>query len=194
MQLILASTSPYRKQQLESLGINFRAIAPFANEEELKTKHPATADLALFLAKEKALSLRAQYPKEWILGADQLVSFKGDLLGKPKTRENACKILGRLQDDTHELVTSFYLSGEQTHFSHTDITKLKMRRLTPEEIESYVEQDDPLDCAGSYKLEKRGIALFEKIESEDFSAIQGLPLIAFSTCWMKATGQLPFRI
>lgn len=194
MQLILASTSPYRKRQLENLGINFRAIAPFVDEEKLKDNHPATPALAAFLAREKALSLRAQYPKEWILGADQLVSFKGQILGKPKTRENACEILGRLQDETHELVTSFYLSGEQNHFAHTDITELKMRRLTPEEIESYVEQDDPLDCAGSYKLEKRGIALFEKIKSEDFSAIQGLPLMAFSTCWMKATGQLPFRV
>lgn len=193
MPLILASTSPYRKQLLTQLGISFHAQAPKADEEQLKAEHEANRDLAAFLAEKKALSLRDDYPTEWILGSDQLVYFEKRVLGKPGTRERAVEILSQLQNKTHELVTSFYLSGESHHYTHTNITRLHMRSLTPEEIESYVEQDSPLDCAGSYKLEKAGICLFDKIESEDFSAIQGLPLMAFSNCWLKATGQLPYR-
>jgi septum formation protein len=139
------------------------------------------------------LSLKELFPGDWILGADQLVDFGGESLGKTPNFEKARAQLQRLQGRFHELVTSYCLIGPQTELTHTDRTRLHMRPLSGKQIESYLRQDEPYDCAGSYKLEKAGISLFEKIESQDFSAIQGLPLIAFSRDWLKISGTLPFE-
>lgn len=181
MGLILASTSPYRRDLLERLGLPFRVVAPAVNEDELKRAALPPRELAAFLAQAKAESVAASDPADVILGGDQLVEFAGQVLGKPGGVDEACAQLQTLQGQTHRLITAVCLVTPAGGQIHVDVTELTMRRLTPAEIARYVEGDHPLDCAGAYRIESRGIALFERIESADFTAIVGLPLIALTT-------------
>ena len=129
----------------------------------------------------KASSLAGEEPGSAIIGCDQLVSFDGRIFGKPGTVDRAVDQLAAMAGQTHELITALVvIRGDET-FRHTDVTRLRMRPLSRDAIERYVAADRPLDCAGSYKLESRGIVLFDRIESDDHSAITGLPLIALVT-------------
>jgi septum formation protein len=180
--LVLASTSAYRRELLERLGVPFTAVAPSCDEDALKDPALAPAALAVHLAREKARSLAASWPDAHILGADQLVDLEGEVLGKPGSREGALAQLTRLAGRSHRLVTAFALARPDGSLAeHLDVHTLHMRALSPAELERYVAADRPLDCAGSYKIEARGIALFERIEGADFTAITGLPLIALTT-------------
>jgi septum formation protein len=186
--LVLASTSVYRRQLLVRLGVPFSAVAPACDEEALKDPKLSATQLASHLAREKARSVLGRVPDAHVLGSDQLVEIEGDVLGKPGTRESAVAQLSRLAGRTHRLITAFALlrpDGQPTE--HIDIHSLHMRSLTQAELERYVDADQPLDCAGSYKIEARGIALFERIEGADFSAITGLPLIALTSA-LRAQG------
>jgi septum formation protein len=179
-QLVLASTSPYRRALLERLGIAFRVEAPRCDEEALKEPAKPPTQLALYLAREKALSLLGQ-EGAFILGSDQLVDFDGLTLGKPHTVAGAVAQLKQLRGRSHQLVTALALvcpNGEIEQ--HLDLHTLTMRDLSDAEIERYVARERPLDCAGSYKIEGAGIALFERIVGEDFTAITGLPLLKLS--------------
>jgi septum formation protein len=177
-ELLLASTSRYRVALLERLGVPFRAVAPDCDEDAYKSRGLSPESLAELLAQAKAESLLATHPGATILGSDQVAALGDELLGKPGTPEAACAQLARLAGRTHRLVTAVaILHGGRVH-RHSDITTLTMRALTSAQIERYVAADAPLDCAGSYKLEARGIALFSRIDSADHSAIVGLPLIA----------------
>ncbi len=182
MQLILASQSPYRKAQLENFGLRVEAVKPTVDEEELKRQGPRDLpELTRFLAAEKAASLRARFPHAVILGADQIAELGEQRLDKPGTRAKACSQLLQLQGRSHRLLTSLVvLTPTQTQV-HTDITTIHLRTLNTQQIERYLDLDQPYDCAGSYKIEKAGLALVSRIESEDFSAIQGLPMIALTT-------------
>lgn len=177
-QLILASTSPYRKQLLESRGLSFRAIAPLCNEDELKLPHLSASQLTLHLAKAKAESLTEVNPQAMIIGCDQVLEFKNKIYGKPNTKERALEQLLELQGQCHQLVTSIYIHSPIKTFSHTEVVSLKMHPWSTEELEKYIELDQPLDCAGSYKLEKRGLILFERISADDYESIIGIPLIS----------------
>ena len=183
MDLILASASPYRRALVERLGIPFRWIAPPIDEEAIKADlvQASPRELAEHLAMAKAAGVLENEPQAVVIGGDQLVALDGSILGKPGTTERAIAQLQMMSGRSHELVTALVVLHNKTIYAHTDVTKLHLRRLTLEEIGRYVEADQPLDCAGSYKLEKRGIALFERIESEDHSAIVGIPLIALTT-------------
>ncbi len=179
--LVLASTSPYRKELLARLGIPFSARAPLCDEEALKLAGEEPAAQALRLAREKALSLHASQPGAHILGGDQLVAFAGRCLGKPHTPENALSQLCAMQGKQHSLLTAIALVAPDGSLStHLDTHVMTMRALSEQELARYVARDQPLDCAGSYKIEAGGIALFERIEGADFTAIMGLPLIALS--------------
>lgn len=178
-QLILASTSPYRKELLEKLDLKFVALKPLIDEEKEKRPELDSLQLAQHLAFLKAQSLAG--PNKVVIGGDQVVSFQGKILGKSHNQENAIKQLLSLQGQTHELITAVCLFDENKAIPFVNITKLKMRNLNQEQICRYVELDNPIDCAGSYKIEKSGIALFQSIESEDFTAIQGLPLIQLNS-------------
>jgi septum formation protein len=179
--LVLASTSPYRKELLQRLGLPFRARAPLCDEEALKIPGEEPASQALRLAREKAWSLHASQAGAYILGGDQLVAFAGRCLGKPRTPENALAQLLAMQGRQHSLLTAIALVAPDGSVStHLDTHLMTMRALDEEELARYVTRDQPLDCAGSYKIEAGGIALFERIEGEDFTAIMGLPLIALS--------------
>lgn len=174
-QLILASTSPYRQELLKKLSYPFVAMKPLVNEE--KEKDPSLSPLALAqkLARLKALSL--QGANKIVIGGDQLISFEGKILGKPHTPQKAVEQLMSMQGTTHELITSVALATESELVEFTNITRLVMRKLTASQVERYVATDHPLDCAGSYKIELHGIQLFEEINTSDFTAIQGLPLM-----------------
>jgi len=177
--LILASTSPYRKELLTRVGIPFRAVAPQCDEEQLKDPELGARMLAQVLAREKALSVLGEHADHYVLGCDQLVELDGKVLGKPGSLEQAIVQLTQLSGRAHRLITAFALvTPDGTLDEHLDIHTLQMRSLSAAEVARYAAHDRPFDCAGSYKIESRGIALFERIEGDDFTAITGLPLMA----------------
>jgi septum formation protein len=180
-ELVLASTSVYRRALLERLGLSFRACAPLCDEESFKSSDQDPRSLAESLAHAKAASLVCVEPHATIIGCDQVVSFQGQVFGKPGTFGRAIDQLTAMAGHAHELITALVVLQAGRIFRHTDVTALRMRRLSRSAIERYVAADQPLDCAGAYKLEARGIALFEKIDTEDHTAITGLPLIALVT-------------
>ncbi|MGZ3782456.1 MAG: Maf family protein [Pseudobdellovibrionaceae bacterium] len=174
-QLILASTSKYRQELLSRLPYSFTAMPPLIDEEKEKDPNLGPQALAEKLAYLKAASLKG--PGKVIIGGDQLVALEGRILGKAHTAEKAVEQLLSMQGKTHELITAICVFVEDMAIPFTDITRMHMKKLSREQIEKYVQLDMPIDCAGSYKIEKHGIMLFDKIESTDFTAIQGLPLI-----------------
>jgi len=178
LELVLASTSIYRRALLGRLGIPFRWRPPVCDESTLKLGAWNPVQLAEKLAEAKAASLALEEKTAAIIGSDQVVSFQGQVFGKPGTPERAVEQLLALSGQTHELITSMAVIQGSRTFRHTDVTLLQMRPLSRAAVERYVSADQPLDCAGSYKIESRGIVLFERIESEDQTAIPGLPLIA----------------
>lgn len=177
--LVLASTSPYRKELLQRLGLKFEAQRPLFDEDSVKLSSVVKAlppdQLCLFLGTEKAKSLAQA--NNCVIGGDQMLVLNGEIIGKPGTSEKAISQLQKMQGKTHELLTSVSIFYRQEHHRFLNRTRMSMIPLTHEQIQHYVELDQPLDCAGSYKIEKHGITLFEKMETEDFTAIQGLPLL-----------------
>lgn len=188
-KLVLASTSIYRQAQLKQLGLPFEAQKPLIDEENEKDPTLSPQKLAEKLAFLKAQSLKAS--GQVVIGGDQLVAYRGLILGKAHTREGAIDQLLNMQGQKHELITAICVFEGEDCTPHVDITRLYMKPLTRAQIERYVDLDQPWDCAGSYKIEKHGLMLFEKIESEDFSAIQGLPLLALSKILMKSGFSIP---
>lgn len=176
--IILASTSKYRKSLLNRLGIPFEAMAPLCDEDQFKKLIRDPQELAVTLAREKARSLAgAHSPDTIVIGGDQVATFENEILGKPHTAEKAFAQLKKLQGKTHRLVTAVCVVQGSREFPILDITELEMRPLTDSEIQNYIEWDQPLDCAASYKIEKSGITLMKRIQCADFTAIEGLPLI-----------------
>jgi septum formation protein len=181
MDLVLASTSPYRRALLERLGVPFRTVSPQVDENAIKAGEFDPRVLAERLALAKATSLCQAEPQATLIGSDQVAAFDGRAFGKPETEARAVEMLSAMAGKSHELITAVVVWHAGRVVSHTDITRLTMRPLTRAEIERYVASDRPLDCAGAYKLEARGITLFERIESADHTAITGLPLLALTT-------------
>lgn len=178
-KVILASTSKYRKKLLEQLNVPFTAVAPLVDEAVLKKQSSVSLpDLPLFLAQKKAESLIASFPQSIIIGSDQMGLLDNKPLEKPGTRDKAIAQLLTMQGRSHTLLTamSIYARGQWHH--NVDTTTLHMRALTQEQVTHYVDLENPIDCAGSYKIEALGISLFEKIETSDHTAIVGLPLMA----------------
>lgn len=186
--LVLASTSVYRRQLLARLGLPFEVAAPSCDEEALKDERPDPVALASHLAKEKARSVAGQFAHAHVLGSDQLVEIDGEVLGKPGSAERAVLQLTKLAGRAHRLITAYAIvCPGGALLEHVDAHVLHMRALTRPELERYVRADQPLDCAGSYKIEALGIALFERIEGADFTAIMGLPLVALTSS-LRAQG------
>ena len=188
-QLILASTSVYRQELLKRLGLAFKAQAPGIDEDAEKKKNFKPKELAEHLAQLKARALKN--PDAVIIGGDQLVDFNGKILGKPGASAAAIEQLQAMSGKSHDLITAVCVASPEGEVMITDITRMTLRNLTRTEIERYVSQDQPLDCAGSYKIEKLGISLMEKIETEDFTAIQGLPFIKQAQVLREKGFQLP---
>jgi septum formation protein len=179
--LILGSTSRYRRQLLERLGLPFEVKAPTCDEEALKDPTLSPQALAEFLAAAKAASIAIGLPQAVVIGSDQVAAFEDTdgwhIIGKPGTVDKAVSQLSRLSGRSHVLITAIVVQQGTRIERHTDITTLTMRTLTIAQLHRYVVADLPLDCAGAYKLEARGISLFSSIKSADHSAIIGLPLI-----------------
>jgi septum formation protein len=188
MKLVLASTSRYRAELLARLGVPFTAAAPACDEEALKDARLPIDQLALLLARAKARSLSASYPDAFVLGGDQIAEIDGLALGKPHTREAAIEQLRRLRGRSHHLWTAIVLRApDGDEQAHIDLHTIRLRNLNDDDLARYVDADQPLDCAGSYKIERRGIALVEHIDGADFTAITGVPLIALTTM-LRARG------
>ena len=152
-------------------------MAPQFDEAVLSRDGKTPRAVAEALAEGKAASISILEQGATVIGCDQLVALEGRVLGKPGSLERAIEQLETLAGQTHELITALVVLRDEQSFRHTDVTRLRMRPLTRAEIERDAAHDRPIDCAGSYKLEQRGIVLFESIETEDHSAITGLPLI-----------------
>ena len=180
-KLILGSTSVYRKELMLKLGIPFETIKPSCDEDALKKTLLADGKSPLAVAESlafaKAASLNKEFKSAVVIGGDQLVDFDGNIIGKSKTFEKAKEQLQAMAGRTHNLITSIAILHEDQKHILNHISKMKMKKLTSTEIENYLKLDLPLDCAGSYKIERSGICLFEKIETDDFSAIQGMPMM-----------------
>ena len=173
--LVLASTSPYRKELIQKLGLPFEAKAPHCDEDAFKAHIKDPVELATTLALKKAESLSTI--ENCVIGGDQVAALGSDILGKPGSFEKACEQLAKMQGRTHRLITAINVIYKGKAHPILDITEIEMRPLTREQIENYVRRDNPLDCAGSYKIEKSGLVLVKNLKSDDFSAIQGVPLI-----------------
>lgn len=176
--LVLASTSRYRQELLARLGVPFEAIAPTCDEEAIRDPRWSAQELAEARAAAKAASIAARHPERIVIGSDQVLALGDRILGKPGTRAAACAQLAELSGRTHRLLTAMTVVHRSVVRRHTAIADVTLRRLQPAQIARYVARDEPIDCAGSYKLERGGIALIERIRTDDHSAITGLPLLA----------------
>ncbi|WP_108650771.1 Maf family protein [Dongshaea marina] len=177
-QIILASTSPYRKSLLQRLNLPFVTVAPNIDETELPGED-ATA-LVERLAIAKAIALGEQYPNALIIGSDQVCSIDNEILGKPHTRDKAIEQLRLASGRAVTFLTgiALYNSNTKKLHSHVEPFKVHFRELSLAQIEAYLDLDQPFDCAGSFKNEAAGILLFDAMEGRDPNALTGLPLIA----------------
>jgi len=188
VDLVLASTSRYRRDLLARLRLRFRVLAPGTDETALGGE--TAAALALRLAHAKAHAVAAQCPNAIVLGSDQVAELEGSILGKPGDSESANAQLAAAsgREVTFHTAICVVDTRQPTPREATaiDTTRVLFRRLERAEITRYVERERPLDCAGSFKAEGLGIALFERIESADPTALIGLPLIAVSRLLREA--------
>jgi len=174
--LILASGSKYRAELLTRLRIPFLAEASHVDETPLPGE--SAEALVQRLAVAKAGALAARHADAWILGSDQAAVIDGEILGKPGTPARAHAQLARCSGRDVRFLTSLALVRGAQSLTAMDITTVRFRTLTDAEIDRYLAAEDVLDCAGSFKCEGYGITLFEAIESQDPTALIGLPLIA----------------
>lgn len=180
--LILASTSIYRGELLQKTGIPFTAKKPVFDEDSAKAElvkiGKSPLELAEALSQGKAHSFDSS--GKTIIAGDQLVNFNGLVLGKSGSFEKAFAQLKSMNGKTHELITAVTILSDNKKFHLNHFTLLTMKNLSDFEIENYLKKDQPYDCAGSYKIEKSGLILFDDVKTDDFSAIQGLPMIWIS--------------
>lgn len=177
--LLLASTSPYRRQLLERLGLPFDTFAPEVDERPLTGE--SGFELAARLAAAKAERAASERPDAVVIASDQVAVLGDKLLGKPGGPAAARQQLGAASGQTVTFHTAVCVRNGKHRFSHTDQTRVIFRALSSREIDAYLAKDEPFDCAGSFKAEQLGIALFDRIDSQDPTALTGLPLI-----WLSA--------
>lgn len=185
--LVLGSTSQYRRELLSRLHLEFQVEAPDVDETPLAGESPHA--LAVRLALAKARSVAARFPEAVVIGSDQVADMDGEPLGKPGSHDNAVAQLRRMRGRTVVFQTALSVVCLATGFEQSDLApvKVKFRTLTDEEIEAYLLAERPYDCAGSARSEGLGIAILDAIESDDPTALVGLPLIR--TCRMiRAAG------
>jgi septum formation protein len=186
-QLILGSTSRYRRELLARLNTPFTVVGP--DVDETPAEHEAPHALALRLALAKARAVAALHPEAVVIGSDQVADLNGMPLGKPGTHERAVLQLQRMRGQTVVFQTAVAVVCAATQFEEVDLAavKVQFRDLSDAEIETYLRTEQPYDCAGSAKSEGLGIALLESIDNDDPTALVGLPLIR--TCRMlRAAG------
>lgn len=190
-ELVLASTSPYRRELLQRLRLPFQVAAPLVDE----TPQPAESarDLAVRLARAKALAVSARMPGAIVIGSDQVAICEGRLLGKPGDFARAVEQL-RLMSGRE---VAFHTAVAVTDGTRTEedvvVTRCHLRTLSDAEIEHYLHAEQPFDTAGSAKIESLGITLMQRVESDDPTALIGLPLIAV-TRMLTSFGMNPLEV
>jgi septum formation protein len=185
--LVLGSTSRYRRELLARLNVAFDVAAPDVDETPLPSEAPRA--LALRLALAKARVVARQHPAALVIGSDQVADLAGQPLGKPGSHERAVQQLRQMRGQTVIFQTAVAVVCAATGFEQVDLApvEVKFRPLSDDEIERYLQAEQPYDCAGSAKSEGLGIALLDAIHSDDPTALIGLPLIR--TCRMlRAAG------
>ena len=184
--LVLASSSKYRQQILQTLGLPFVSRAPDIDESPKPKEAPR--DLVLRLAKAKTLALAPDFADALIIGSDQVALIDGILLGKPHTHEKAFEQLKRCSGKTVEFSTGLCLLNTVTGESDTIVEPffVSFRTLSDTQIKNYLYKEEPYDCAGSFKSEGLGIALFDALRGRDPNSLIGLPLIQLVTMLGKA--------
>lgn len=189
MPLILASTSVYRRDLLQRLRLPFQSARPEVDE----TPHPGEPPLALArrLARAKARAVAANMPGSWVIGSDQVADLDGQPLGKPGNRAAAIAQLRAMSGHQVRFHTAVCISQDGRDLAALDTTTVTLRPLSDAEIVRYVDAEQPLDCAGSFKCEGLGVALFEAIDTRDPTALVGLPLIATAALLRQAGFALP---
>ena len=176
-QLVLGSTSPFRRQLLEKLGLPFDTASPETDETPLDDETPE--QLVARLAEAKARAVSSQHSDALIIGSDQVAVNEGEILGKPHTHEKAMEQLRKASGRHVRFVTGLCLYNAATDQVQVEVVPFDVvfRELTDEMIDNYLKAEQPYNCAGSFKSEAMGIALFEKLEGEDPNTLIGLPLI-----------------
>lgn len=177
MQLVLASTSPFRRDILEKLGVPFDCHAPEVDETPHAGESPSQLVERLSIAKAQAVA--AHLKEGLVIGSDQVAVIDNDILGKPGNHENAVMQLERAAGKTVTFLTGLALVNATTGSIQAEVVPFKVvfRKLTREQIENYLNAEQPYNCAGSFKSEGLGIALFERLDGDDPNTLIGLPLI-----------------
>ena len=189
--LVLASTSPHRRVLLTRLGLPFSWSAP--GVDETRSLHEPVTGYAQRLSRAKAEAVAAKHPGALIIGSDQAAEREGEIIGKPGDHARAVAQLTASSGKYMKFHTGLCLidTRDGTRHEHVDVTRVIFRKLDAAEIERYLRTEKPYDCAGSFKSEGQGISLFEGIESEDPSALVGLPLIALCRFLRECGLELP---
>ena len=175
--LILGSSSKYRHELLSRLQWPFETVSPDIDETPLESEQPI--ELSQRLALQKAHAMAVLHPKAIVIGSDQVADLHGQSLGKPLTHDKAVSQLEMMSGQTVLFHTSVCVCCKETEFSNVFVSTVKVvfKTLSRQTIESYLLKDKPYDCAGSAKSESLGVALLERIESDDPTSLIGLPLI-----------------
>lgn len=191
LKLILASSSPYRKMQLEQLQLEFSVQSPDIDETPMDNELPE--QLVVRLARQKAQAVADIHSAAVVIGSDQLAVFEGRVIGKPGTEENAVRQLQQFSGSSVQFLTAVRICCNDSGFNAGSVvvTDVHFRLLTEEEIRRYIEMDQPIDCAGGFKSESAGSALLKSMCSDDPSAIIGLPLITVSRLLREAGFSVP---
>lgn len=190
-RLILASSSPYRKELLERLHIEFECISPDIDESSRENEQPGA--YVQRLATEKAAEIGKSHQDSIIIGSDQCCVNDNIILGKPKDRDNAIDQLRNASSKSIQFLTGVSIQHPSTnwHREWVDIFTVEFRQLSLLEIERYLETEQPFNCAGSFKSEKLGISLCESMRGNDPTALIGLPLIRVAQCLREFGLQVP---
>jgi septum formation protein len=185
MTIVLASTSPYRRELLQRLRLPFEVVAPAVDEARLPGEAPLA--LARRLAGAKAAEVAARRPHDVVIGSDQVAELDGEPIGKPHAHAAALAQLERMQGRRLVFHTALAVAARGRMAVESVPTTVTFRRLARAALETYLQHDRPYDCAGAAKIESLGIALVERVESDDPTALIGLPLIRL-TAMLEAAG------
>lgn len=183
-KIILASASPRRKEILEITGLKFE-VCPGDYEEDLNLSLKPR-ELSKFLSRKKAEYVSDKYDNAIIIAADTFISINNKVLGKPHNEKEAEKMLGMLNGKKHSVITGFTVldTGRKKKISKSVITSVYLRKLTRNEIKTYIKSGEPLDKAGAYAIQGLGAVFIEKIAGDYFNVV-GLPLFALTECLKK---------
>ena len=189
--LVLGSTSPYRRELLLRLRLPFDVVAPDVDDTPLADERPVDSARRLALAKARAVA--ARFPRAVVIGSDQVADLDGQALGKPGDHDRAGAQLRLMRGKLVVFHTAVAVVCRDANFEQQDLAPIhvKFRALTDSEIEIYLQAEQPYDCAGSAKSEGLGISLLDSIDSDDPTALVGLPLIRTGRMLRAAGFRLP---